>query len=316
MPKIHTLPSRGTILRLVGTTAAVILMVYLLIQQDWREIGAALQQTSRLYLGLSLLAMVLSRLAISLRWHLLLRSGGARIRIGQSLQLTFAGLFASNFLPSTIGGDIVRLAGAFRWGIDSAMCLASLIVDRLVGIFSMSFALPLGLHAIRQLAMLSSPAVSWSLTLTHVKWVSAAWEKGLELLNRLLQALKRWLSQPVALTGSMLFSFAHMLCFFAAIWFLLIGMHDPLPFWLIAGLWSFIYLVTLLPFSINGLGVQEISMAFLFSRVGGISQQNGLILALLLRTLLMITSLPGAFFLPSILAEAKQHPEILTQSQN
>jgi hypothetical protein len=42
-------------------------------------------------------------------------------------------------------------------------------------------------------------------------------------------------------------------------------------FWLIAGLYSLSYLVTLIPISINGFGLQELSVTYLFLHVGSLS---------------------------------------------
>ena len=61
------------------------------------------------------------------RWYILLQSGGnVRISFSDALALTFTGLFSNNFLPTTIGGDVVRLAGAMQMGYDRAVSLASL----------------------------------------------------------------------------------------------------------------------------------------------------------------------------------------------
>ena len=62
---------------------------------------------------------MVSRLAVAGRWHVLMHSAGTGITPRQSIRLTFAMLFASNFLPTTIGGDVVRYAGAVRLGFDS-----------------------------------------------------------------------------------------------------------------------------------------------------------------------------------------------------
>ena len=75
-----------------------------------------------------------------------------------------------------------------------------------------------------------------------------------------------------------------------------------MSFWLIVGLWSMAYFVTLVPISINGYGVQELSLTFLFSGVGGISTVVGLTLAVMIRVLYMVASLPGAVYLPAILS--------------
>jgi uncharacterized membrane protein YbhN (UPF0104 family) len=96
-----------------------------------------------------------------------------------------------------------------------------------------------------------------------------------------------------------------MLCFFGIIWILFSGLNDPIPFSMTAGLYSFVYLVTLLPISINGYGLQELSISVIFSEVGGVSLQSGLTVALIFRTLTMLASLPGAFFVPGIISGRK-----------
>ncbi|MFN3492822.1 MAG: lysylphosphatidylglycerol synthase domain-containing protein, partial [Anaerolineales bacterium] len=110
------------------------------------------------------------------------------------------------------------------------------------------------------------------------------------------------IEKPKALISSLLFTFGNMACIFAAIYLLAEGMSDHISYWLIAGLWSLTYFVTLIPVSINGFGVQELSLTFLFSSMGGLSNAESLTIAILIRILFIITSLPGAFFLPSILA--------------
>jgi uncharacterized membrane protein YbhN (UPF0104 family) len=83
-------------------------------------------------------------------------------------------------------------------------------------------------------------------------------------------------------------------------------MEDPLQWWLIAGLWSMSYFITLMPFSIGGLGIREISITYIFQEIGGISVESALTLAVLLRAVDILASIPGAIFLPTILATLRQ----------
>ncbi len=82
-------------------------------------------------------------------------------------------------------------------------------------------------------------------------------------------------------------------------------MGERISFWSVMGLWSASYFVTLLPISINGMGVQELAITFFYVAMGGISQSSGLTLAVLWRILQMVASLPGALFIPDILAGRK-----------
>jgi len=209
-------------------------------------------------------------------------------------------LFSSNFLPTTIGGEVVRLAGAIRLGFDRATCVASLVVDRLVGMTGMAMALPFGLPGYIQ--YITKPTVAGSLA---IPWLRPIVGKFQRFMHDILQALAIWLQKPTSLLSALGFTWVHMLCTFSMVWLLLAGMGEAIPFWLVMGLWSATYFVTLLPISINGMGVQELAMTYFYVAIGGISASNGLTLALLMRLLQMIASLPGALFIPDIMAGRK-----------
>jgi uncharacterized membrane protein YbhN (UPF0104 family) len=299
--------------RLIGTILAILLMVYLLSRQGWNEIGEAIVRIEIWRFVLAFGLIMVARLAVTGRWYVLLRSGGIRVSFTQTLRLTLAGLFATNFLPSTVGGDVVRLAGAVQLGFDGAVSTASLVMDRLVGMMGMALILPVGVLGLLQpgtLTTFSRPSGSEYYTgmtaFTLTSWGPKLWERLRSLLLRTLEALKVWIRQPTALFGALLFTFIHMVCLFGSMTVLLTGMGESVVIWLVGGVWSLVYFITLLPVSINGLGIQEVSIAFMFSNFAGVSESNGLILALLVRTLLMLSSLPGALFLPGILPGVKK----------
>lgn len=287
-------------LRWLGTLLAIGLLIYLLSRQGWSEILAAAGQIAWWRFFLAVILVMISRFAVAGRWHVLMHSAGTGITPRQSIRLTFAMLFSSNFLPTTIGGDVVRLAGAIRLGFDQAISLASLVVDRLVGMTGMAMALPFGIPA--YIHYLSRSASSSTIT---IPWINPLADKFRRFLLELKQAAKVWLDKPGSLLQALGFTWMHMLCTFAMVWLLLGGMDERISFWSVMGLWSATYFVTLLPISINGMGVQELAMTFFYVAMGGIAQSSGLTLALLMRLLQMVASLPGALFIPDILAGRK-----------
>jgi uncharacterized membrane protein YbhN (UPF0104 family) len=287
-------------LRWFGTLLAVGLLIYLLSKQGWTDIASAAEQIAWWRFVLVLFLVMVSRFAVVGRWHVLMHSAGTGITPRQSIRLTFAMLFSSNFLPTTIGGDVVRLAGAIRLGFDQAISVASLVADRLVGMTGMAMALPFGLPGYIHY-IINSPTSS-SLT---IPWLNPLADKLRRFIQELSQALTIWLRKPGSLLGALGFTWVHMLCTFGMVWLLLSGMGEHISFWMVMGLWSATYFVTLLPISINGMGVQELAMTFFYVSIGGISQSSGLTLALLMRILQMIASLPGALFIPDIMAGRK-----------
>ena len=136
--------NRQSIARVLGSVLALALLIVLIEEEGDGELFSALRRVSFGYFLAAIVALSISRLFAASRWHVLLKSAGVKISFLRSIMLTFTGNFSSNFLPTTIGGDVVRLTGAMQLGYDRAICVASLVADRLIGLAGMSLALPLG----------------------------------------------------------------------------------------------------------------------------------------------------------------------------
>jgi uncharacterized membrane protein YbhN (UPF0104 family) len=284
--------NRLVIIRWAGTLLALLLLIILIREEKWDDILAAVRRVSFSQFLLALALMMVSRLFVVGRWHILMRSGGVNISLRNSMALTFTGLFASNFLPTTVGGDLARLAGAMQLGFDRAVCLASLVADRLIGMFGMALALPFGIGPLmKSLAIVPYRSLA----------LSPLFQRTKGFVRRTLAAFSIWLKKPLALLSSLGCTIGNMMFIFASIYVLSTGLGDDLSYWLIAGLWSLTYFVTLVPISINGYGVQELSLSFLLAHVGGLDNAESLTIAVLIRILFILASLPGALFLPGIM---------------
>jgi hypothetical protein len=306
------------LIRVIGTLIALTLLIYLLSQQGWEQIRDALQQIPLWRIVLAFGLITVSRFAVAARWHVLLRSSGLSIPYRSTLKITYAGLFASNFLPTTIGGDVVRLAGVVQLGFDAAICTASIIVDRLIGMAGMLMTLPIGIASIMRTQFSPSQnsflfQLSMTVSLTNI--VKRIWGKILLLAQRTIGALGLWTKKPRVLGISFLFTCLHMFCIFGATYLLLTGMGEDISMTTIAGLSGLVYFITLLPFTINGYGLQEISMTYVYYSLGEVSLENSLTTALLLRTLVMIASLPGALYVSKMLSGVEGKRSIHSNNQ-
>lgn len=292
--------NRQMAIRGFGSILALVLLLILIQEEGDGELFSALRRVDLGYFLLAIVALLSSRLFAVARWNILLKSAGIHVSFMRTAMLTFTGNFSSNFLPTTIGGDVVRLGGAMQLGYDRAICFASLVADRLIGMVGMALALPLGLIP----AFALGNGASQSIT------VAAFFQKGVDFVRRTFESLSIWLKQPMTLLGSLLFTLANQAFIYLAIYLLLQGIDHHVSFWLVAGMYTLTYFVTLIPISINGLGVQELSMTFLLIQLGGLTSSESATIALLTRLLFIITSLPGAFFLPSILAAMNEKKSV------
>lgn len=298
------------LLRYAGTALAIGLLVFLLSQQGWDEILSSIRQVSlKTFLLVATLAFV-SRVAVAARWAALVRLSGIPLELGQILRITYAGLFASNFLPTSVGGDIVRLAGVAYIDQEKGRYASSIAVDRLVGLTGMAFLLPLGTYylvtgpgpELLEGGLDSLSLVPIALSAVAVSWPRRVWEWAFRGLRRTVQLIVQWFSRPGALAAAMMFTFIHMVLKFTAMGVLFSTLGEGLNFWVIAGLWSFVYFVSLFPISINSLGLLEVSAGVVYSSVGGVTVATALTVALLMRTVEAMASLPGVIALPGMLA--------------
>jgi uncharacterized membrane protein YbhN (UPF0104 family) len=284
--------NRNLLLRLLGTLVATLLIVLLIQQEGWDKIIEAVKRITPASFFLALVSLLISRVFVIARWHVLLQSGGVKIPLSRTVELTLMGLFANNFLPTTVGGDVARLAGIMQMGFDRAICLASIAADRLIGMAGMLFTLPFGLVPTWQ-SLGQVPSYSIALL--------ASLQRPIGFARRTLRTFSVWFHQPKALLTSLACTWGNMLFIFGAVYFLIEGLGSHVDFWLVAGLWSLSYFITLIPISINGYGLQELSLTYLFLHIGGLSTATSLSMAVLIRIVFMLASLPGALFLPSIL---------------
>lgn len=280
-------------LRLGGTVFSTGLLVFLVVQ-NWQSVVDAVQRISPPVLALTLGLMLASRFFTGVRWYVLLRSAKMPISFKETISLTFVGLFASNFLPTTIGGDVVRLAGLIQLGQDRALSVASLAADRLINMAGMALASPLGL-----VQVLSAPSVASAGLM--------AWSRrGVQFVKRIGESLSVWLKNPLALSLSFSFAALHMFCVFSINYLLIHTFGGTLPFWRVIGLSSLAYFLGLVPISINGYGWQELTASTLLTVFGGVSISISASVSVLNRILTIIASLPGAVTLPSVLASARK----------
>ena len=296
--------NRQQIFKVLGSLIALGALFFLLKAQSWDEVLDAVLQISWQRFAMVLGFMLVSRFFIIGRWYALLRSAGIEMRFREATSLTFTGLFASNFLPSTVGGDLVRIGGVLQLGYDRTISTASVLVDRLVGMLGMTMLAPLGLVSLFEWRSAHPELINNLISLpVFFEKIGAAFKK-------FFLSLQIWLKKPMSLVVSLLFTWGHMLCLFAALYIISVGLGESISYWELAGIWSLAYFVTLIPISVNGYGLQELSLTYLLSNVGGMTLTHSLVIALLVRIIFIIASLPGAFFLSSVMASIRSNKEL------
>ncbi len=85
-----------------------------------------------------LLAFLATHLLGAVKWRLTLRLSDARLSFAQAIRCYFAGVFGTLFLPSIVGGDVVRMGVAFGVQRNRAAVVLGSLVDRLLDMVALA----------------------------------------------------------------------------------------------------------------------------------------------------------------------------------
>lgn len=318
-------PNRRTRRYLLGCAKLVVsgaLIWWLLRDTAVGEVLRAIRSAD-LFLFFCALALYGFRYVLgALRWRLLLEPYGSRPPIRYLFASSLVAVFFSNFLPSTIGGEGVRVYDSWRAGLQKSDALFVILMDRAIGLFALLLialaAAPFSLPAVRGLGI--PYLIGWlALGLAAVGALMWALFGPRALLGRLLERFQGRLPErfqgqvrqrPGNGGGAGLTTFrskrgfARILLLSLAIqvpvilhYYVLIRAVGPSPPWL-----AFFFLVPVavlvmtLPISINGIGVREHVFVLLLARYG-VSKSEAIAFSWLAYVVVLLVGLAGGILL-------------------
>ena len=272
-------PARGRRLGRVVLRVAIsaIVLVALFHFVSWRTVDAALKSVPLATFALVVAGFLASHVLGTIKWRLVLRAAGARLKMRDALECYSAGIFSNLFLPSIVGGDVLRalLAGRRSGRMEAAVLGGA--ADRLLDVASLG-ALALGgglllgshdpraTHTLIVLAMALGVVLLLALAPLLVRRPLKKWPPKLRRRVALvLIALRRQRRSPGLLVLAFLASFAIQ----ASLTLLnvpigkALGIEAPLSAWFFA--WALSKIVSLLPVSFNGFGVRDAAFTAIFA---------------------------------------------------
>lgn len=278
----------------VAVSATILALLFLILPvEEIRRVASSL----RVEVWIPALAayLLIHRIAVE-KWRLLMNAGRAGLRGPDAVRCYATGLFANLFLPSLVGGDVLRaglIMGATRR--RAAVILGSL-ADRGVDVAGLAFLLAIGGWLARDEISTRSVGELWVVWLVAVAAVLAAgvalvrvplarWPRRTRrTVGRGRVALRHLVRQPAKLVGVTLLSMGvqtSMIALHATVaWSM--GVRVPAAGWLVA--WPLAKFAALLPISLGGLGVRDVTLAALLAP-WGVSLAAGVTVGLAWQTL-------------------------------
>jgi uncharacterized membrane protein YbhN (UPF0104 family) len=231
------------------------------------------------WIGMAIAMTFLQIFVGVLRWREISAECGAPLATRQAMRFNLIGAFFNQTLPSSIGGDAVRLWLVARGGAGWRAATYSIFVDRAIGLIA--------------LAIIIVASLPWSYSLIRdpngrsallfVDFAALAGGVGFLVLGR-LPWLKRWwgthhLHACSVIANRVIFSrkhgpkiavlsvLVHVLAVVIA-WCVVQSIAAPVVFGQIFQLVPPVMLITMLPISIAGWGVREATMGLAFGYAG------------------------------------------------
>jgi uncharacterized protein (TIRG00374 family) len=305
---------RRLLILLVKVIVSVGLLALLLSRMDTSRFWEYARRASPAWLLGALMIYLVVILTSAWRWGLLLGAQDVRIPGAKLVSSYLVATFFNNFLPSNIGGDVIRITDTAPAAGSKTLATTVVLIDRGIGLIGLVLVAAFGASATAGLAgkavlpilpwmlwaglalaaAVSAPAVLapagvgrilQPLRVFHQEWVG-------ERILRVTDALARFRERPDALLGCFGGAVAVQVLLVSFYIAIARSMHIPISPWHLAVIVPVSFIVQMLPISVNGFGVREATFTFCFARLG-LPLESALVVSFAGAALVMLFSLSG-----------------------
>lgn len=249
-----------------------------------------------MYLGLHLIGVT--------KWRLLVNVAGARLSFSQAIRAYYYGLFGNIFLPSIVGGDVIRIGMALRASRSKSGLVLGSVIDRLLDVLGLALIAGVGawlspraldpqsrgifLGVLVLLTVVGSVGMA-ILLLFPVRRFPFKMRRKLVQVGQAVRATagSSWALGVALLLGMLLQSLLVVLHYWIG---LVIGIDIPLYVWLFVS--PLAKISGLLPVSLGGIGIREAAQAALLAPFG-VSAVRAVAAGLVFEVVIIVCGLLG-----------------------
>jgi len=111
-------------------------LLFFMVRDDFAHIANVLQTMNKPLCLISAGMFLLTALVLARRLQLIFKAENVSLSFVQVTHLTFVGYFFNNFLPTSVGGDIVKAICAARLTKEPVKSVTTVLMDRIFGSFT------------------------------------------------------------------------------------------------------------------------------------------------------------------------------------
>jgi glycosyltransferase 2 family protein len=275
---------RKTVLTIVKLVVSAGLLYFALRGVEMGSVAARLRQLDPAWATAAVAACLAQVCIAALRWREIVRACDGRISIADALRFSLVGTFFNQALPSTVGGDGMRLLLLQRTGVTWRSSTYSVLVDRAVGLIVLAVivvvSLPWSYSLIANeqgriaLLLVDFVAIGGCVAFLIFGRLSAGWFDrwfAVRHIQACARITNKVLLEPSLAPKIILASLANHILTITIAWCAARAIFAPLMFEQAFLLIPPVVLIMTVPISIAGWGVREQSMqlAFLYAGLNG-----------------------------------------------
>jgi glycosyltransferase 2 family protein len=313
---------------LIGAKVAVslALLAYLLSTTDLGTLHDRFRRGDTMLLALGVVLYTATLAIATWRWRMLLHAQGYQASLGRLGASYLVATFFNNFLPSNIGGDVIRVRDSSAMTGSTTTSLAIVAIDRILGLGAL-YLLALGAWLLGPPALRGLAGATPVLALMGVVFVTLAYvffRPG--IARRIMAATRlntlRWAREKFEVVqeavhvyrqevgyvwGAFGASVALQTLIVFFYWDVAQSLLIPLPLLAAFLIVPLCALVQTVPVSFNGWGIRE-SVFIVYFRQLGLARESALAFSLAGAGLIALLSLPGAIVWSSRVARPNEPP--------
>ncbi|MEO1622192.1 MAG: lysylphosphatidylglycerol synthase transmembrane domain-containing protein [Cyanobacteria bacterium J06632_3] len=321
--------------RIAVTTALLVFVIHkadLLTAQGWQNLLDTFSQANLWLVLLSVLLVPLVDFVSSVKWYFLARACGLKVGLWRLYAYYVVGRFFNLILPSSIGGDVIRVNELGRYTGRYADSAAVVFVERFTGLAMLVFlatmavivnlqkfnlpwltaALVIGLVGIAFICWIILDERPYNFVKKHlgdrIKLISVVLNK----LGKFRKAVLIYQAKPGALWLAVFNSLVFYALAICNVWVSVLAFDGEVSFWNMIVAVPIIMFIMNIPFSIGGLGITEYAYSFVLG-LFGINTAVALATILLMRLKTLLAAGIGGLIYP-LVSDSMASPEELTQA--
>ncbi len=299
-------------IRPVVSVTLLILLFSLLVDID--DVWTAIMQARPAGIAMAIALIILALIVSAIKWGILLRAQVTSLPLPYLFNTYLVGLFFNNFLPSNIGGDVVRITDIAKRTGKGPEAVASVVGERLISGLTLALTAMVGLLLSPQVSGQFAPIVGGLILFFVVVMALFASRHARRFFSSVIRRLlgPRWFDRigrvassialairsPSTFFWALFWSFAFHLALVLVNYAIFIGLNINLPLISLVLYVPIIAAIQLVPVSVNGFGVREVAYVYFFGTVG-VSSASAAAASLLFGILVMLVSLPGGLIFAS-----------------